>query len=79
LLFATFVLNALPISSFLTWSFWWYLTMSTSYEAPHYAVFSNLPSLHSPSVQIFSSTPRSHTPSVHVPPLTSETKFHTHQ
>jgi hypothetical protein len=39
-----------------------YLEKSTSYEAPHYAVFSNLLSLHLSSV----STPCSPTPSVYV-------------
>jgi hypothetical protein len=34
-----FALHALPISSSLTWSFSLYLTESTSYEAPHYAVY----------------------------------------
>jgi hypothetical protein len=36
---------------------------SISYEAPHYAVFYNLLSLHLFSVQIFSSAPCSQTPS----------------
>jgi hypothetical protein len=38
----------------LTWSFWLYLEKSTSCEAPQYAVFSNLLSLHLSLVQIFS-------------------------
>jgi hypothetical protein len=44
--FSLFVLHALPISSSLTWSFYLYLAKSTRHEAPHYAVFSNLPSFH---------------------------------
>jgi hypothetical protein len=51
---------------------------STSYEAPQYEVFSNLLSFHSSSVQMFLSAPCSQTHSVCVPPLVSETKFHTH-
>jgi hypothetical protein len=45
----------------LDWSFWLYLIKSTSYEVPHYVIFSNLPSVHLSSIQIFSSTPCSET------------------
>jgi hypothetical protein len=66
------VFHALPISFSLIGSFSLYLEKRTSHEAPHYAVFFNLLSLHPSSVPIFP------TPSVCVPPLMSETKFHTH-
>jgi hypothetical protein len=49
-----------------------------SYEAPLYAVFSNLPSVHLSSDQIFSSAPCCQTPSVYLPPLMSDTRFRTH-
>jgi hypothetical protein len=62
-------------SSSLTWSFYLYLAKSTSYEAPHYAVFSSLLSLHLSFIQIFSSVPCSQTPSVYVPPLMSRSSF----
>jgi hypothetical protein len=51
---------------------------STSYEAPHYAIFSTLLPLHPSSDQVFSSEPCSQTPLVYVSPLMSETKFRTH-
>jgi hypothetical protein len=70
--------NVLPTLSSLTWSFLLYLEKTTSYEAPHCAVFSNLLSLHFSSVQIFSSAPCSQTPSVYVPPLRPENKFDAH-
>jgi hypothetical protein len=51
------------------------LARSINYEAPHYAIFSNLLSCHLSSVQIFSSAPCSQTPSVYVPSLMSKTEF----
>jgi hypothetical protein len=57
----------------------WYLTKSTSYVLPHYAVLFNRTLLHSSPVQIFSSAPCSQTPSVCVLPLIPETKFHIHK
>jgi hypothetical protein len=50
-------LQALTTSFTLTWSFQLYLVKSTSYEAPHYEVFSNIPSLNLSSAQIYSSVP----------------------
>jgi hypothetical protein len=40
------MLHALPITFSLIWSLELCLAKSTRYEAPHYAVFSNLSSLH---------------------------------
>jgi hypothetical protein len=56
----------------------WYLAKSTNHEAPHYAVFSTLPSLHPSLVRISSTAPCSQTPSAYVPPLVSETRFRSH-
>jgi hypothetical protein len=50
----------------------------SSYETPHYAAFSILPSLHSPLVRISSSAPCSQTPSACAPLLVSETNIHIH-
>jgi hypothetical protein len=74
----SFVLHALPISASFTWSLHLYLAKNTSYEAPHYAAFSNLLSLHLSLVEIFSSAPCSQTIWVYVPLLMSEPKFCTH-
>jgi hypothetical protein len=48
---------------------------STHYDAPQYAFFSNLLSLHPSLVQIVTSAHCSQTPSVYIPPLMSETSF----
>jgi hypothetical protein len=72
-----FVVQALPFSS-LTRSFCLYLAGSTIYEAPQYAVFSNLLSPQLSLVQIFSPAPCYQTTSVYISPAISETKFHTH-
>jgi hypothetical protein len=64
ILIAPFVLHALTISPpppLLDQSKL-YLAKSASYETPHHAVFSNLPSLHLSSVQIFSLAPCCQTP-----------------
>jgi len=50
----------------------------TSYEVPHYVVFSSFPQLTPPEIQIFSSAPCSQTYLNHAPPLVWETKFHIH-
>jgi hypothetical protein len=41
-------------SKIITWSFWLYLVRSTSYGAPHCAVFFNLTPFHPTLVQMFS-------------------------
>jgi hypothetical protein len=51
---------------------------STSYEAPHYSVFSSLLSLNPFLVQIFSSASCSETPTVCVLPIMLETKYNIH-
>jgi hypothetical protein len=55
-----------------------YLAKSTNYESPRFSIFSTLPSFHPTLIQIFLSTPCFQTLSVYVPPLLSETMFHTH-
>jgi hypothetical protein len=47
------VLHALQISFSLIWPFSLYLAKSTSYEALHYAILSNLLPVHPSSVTIF--------------------------
>jgi hypothetical protein len=53
-LFSPFVLRALLIPFILTRSFYLYFMKSTSYEAPHYTVFTTIPTLPLSSVQVFS-------------------------
>jgi hypothetical protein len=55
-----------------------YLVKRTTYEAPHYAVFSSLPPLPPSKVQIFSSAPCSQTLSIYVLLLMLQTKFYTY-
>jgi hypothetical protein len=55
-----------------------YIVEESSYEALHYAFFSNFLSLHLSTVQIFSSAHCSQIPSVYSLSLMSETMFHTH-
>jgi hypothetical protein len=62
------VLHALTISSSLTLSFKLYLAKRTSYEAPHFAVFSNLLSP-PPSVCILSWAPCTQMSTGYVSPL----------
>jgi hypothetical protein len=57
----------MPCSSNAPWLDHSNYVWRTSYEAPHYAVFSNLLSLISLRAKYFSSTPCSQTPSVYVP------------
>jgi hypothetical protein len=76
----------IPICVSVTWSpkfttcgmFPWKAPTSTNDEAPHYAVFSTLPTFHPSLVQISTSAPCSHAPSAYVPPSLSETSFRTH-
>jgi hypothetical protein len=73
-LFPPFMLHALPIHPL---DLIILIILGKEYYAPH-VVFCNLPSLHLSSIPIFSSAPCSVTPSGYVPPLMSETNFHTH-
>jgi hypothetical protein len=66
-----------PSNRFHHSNYTWRKSTSHTSKAPHYAVFSNLLSLHLSSVQISSSEPSSQTASVSVCSFTSETKFHT--
>jgi hypothetical protein len=75
LLFSPCVLHEPHISCSFTRTFLVSLAKSTIYEAPHYAVFSNLLLLHLSSVQIFFSAPCSQTPSVNVFPTQKKLKF----
>jgi hypothetical protein len=73
------VIHSLPITFFLNLSFYLYLARRKSYEAPRYAIFSNILQFHPNSVHIFPSSSCSHVPSVNILALMPETDFHTIQ
>ena len=67
-LLSQYVLHALSISVFLTWSPKRYLMKSTDHKAPFYVVFSTLLLPRPSKAQISSSVPNSRKPSAYIPP-----------